>query len=70
MTLDFSDRRVLVTGASTGIGAAAARQFGASRATVGVHYNRSRAAAEATKAAIESAGGRAILLQGDLRMVA
>ena len=44
---DLRGRRVLVTGASTGIGAAVARGFGAAGAVVGVHYNASEAEAAA-----------------------
>ena len=42
---DLRGRRVLVTGASTGIGAAVARGFGAAGAVVGVHFNASEAEA-------------------------
>lgn len=66
MRLDFAGKRVLVTGASTGIGAATACAFGASGAVVGVHYNRSEEAARQTTAEIEKAGGKALLLHGDL----
>ena len=42
---DLRGKRVLVTGASTGIGAAVARGFGAAGAVVAVHYNASEAEA-------------------------
>jgi len=64
---DLRDRVVLVTGASTGIGAAAARAFGAQGMKVGVHYNRSAAAAAQVAADIEAAGGQAVLVQADVR---
>jgi len=57
---------VLVTGASTGIGAACARGFGDLGARVAVHYNRSREAAEGVAADINAGRGEAILLQGDV----
>jgi NAD(P)-dependent dehydrogenase (short-subunit alcohol dehydrogenase family) len=43
--LDLSGIHVLVTGASRGIGRAAAEALAAAGATVGVHYNRNEAAA-------------------------
>lgn len=64
---DLKNKRVLVTGASTGIGAAVAIGFGAAGAIVGVHYNASRAEAEGVAATIRSAGGRAELFQADVR---
>ena len=44
---DLANKAVLVTGASTGIGAAAARAFAEAGARVAIHYNASRDAAEA-----------------------
>ncbi|MDX1547845.1 MAG: SDR family oxidoreductase [Rhodothermales bacterium] len=46
MTIDLTDRIVLVTGASRGIGKALAQALGAAGATVAVHYRTSREAAE------------------------
>lgn len=63
---DLQARRVLVTGASTGIGAAAARAFGERGAHVVLHYNRSKDAAHTVADAVVKAGGRAGLVQGDL----
>jgi 3-oxoacyl-[acyl-carrier protein] reductase len=63
---DLSGKRILVTGASTGIGAAAARAYGRSGAHVAIHYNSSRDAAEAVAADIRSGGGSAVLVAGDL----
>lgn len=56
----------LVTGASKGIGAAVARALAAEGAAVVANYASSREGAEATVAAIESAGGRAIAVHGDV----
>lgn len=64
---DLEGQAVLVTGASTGIGAGCARALGALGARVAVHYNSSRAAADAVVADIEKSGGQAFALQGDLR---
>ncbi len=64
---DLAGKRVLITGASTGIGAAAARAFAAAGSRVVVHYNASRDAAEAVAAGIRSGGGEAHLVQGDVK---
>jgi 3-oxoacyl-[acyl-carrier protein] reductase len=63
---ELSGKSVLITGASTGIGAAVARGFGRCGAMVGVHYHRSAEAAEAVAAAVRAAGGAAAVLQGDI----
>lgn len=47
MLIDLSGQSVLVTGGSRGIGAAIARQLGASGARVCIHYRSQREAAEA-----------------------
>jgi 3-oxoacyl-[acyl-carrier protein] reductase len=60
MTQTFSDlagKIVLVTGASTGIGAAVARGFGLAGARVCVHYNSSADAADQVVTAIRAGGG-------------
>jgi len=64
---DFKGKAILITGASTGIGAGCALAFGARGATVAVHCNSSKDAAEAVAQAIRDAGGEAFVLQGDLR---
>lgn len=66
MTQDLKGKAVLITGASTGIGAAAALAFGKAGARVAVHYNSSRDAAEAVAADIRKAGAEAITVQGDV----
>jgi len=57
---------VLITGSSTGIGAAAAEAFGANGARVAVHYNRSRGEAEKVAARVEGSGGQALVVAGDV----
>ncbi|GAA3087994.1 SDR family oxidoreductase [Pseudonocardia yunnanensis] len=64
--LDFSDQVVLVTGASSGIGAAVAEGFARHGARVAVHYHRNREGAEKVVAAIQAAGGTAVEVSGDL----
>jgi 3-oxoacyl-[acyl-carrier protein] reductase len=66
MLEDLRDKAVLVTGASTGIGAAVAKGFGRHGAKVAVHYHRSKAEAEAIAGAVREAGGQAIAVQGDV----
>ena len=62
--LDFTDKVVLITGSSRGIGRAIARLFAERGARVAVHYHRDRAAADATLA--ELPGGPHLLVAGDL----
>jgi 3-oxoacyl-[acyl-carrier protein] reductase len=63
---DLAGKAVLITGASTGIGAALARGFAAQGALVGLHYNASQAAAEALAAEIGAAQGRVRLIRSDV----
>lgn len=63
---DLRGRRVLVTGASSGIGAATARLLAARGAAVAVHYRSRQAEAVALSEAIVKAGGRAVALSADL----
>jgi 3-oxoacyl-[acyl-carrier protein] reductase len=62
---DLAGKAVLVTGASTGIGAAVVKAFAAQGCRVGLHYNASGEAAEAVAAEIRDAGGSVFLVRGD-----
>lgn len=63
---DLKGKAVLITGGSTGIGAAAALAFGKNGAKVAVNFNSSAKEAEEVAAGIEAAGGKAALVRGDV----
>ena len=61
-----TDRVALITGASSGVGAALALKLGAEGACVVVNFNESADAGESVVAAITEAGGNALLVQADI----
>jgi 3-oxoacyl-[acyl-carrier protein] reductase len=65
---DLAEKIFLVTGASTGIGAAAAAALGAQKARVIVHFNESEAEAESVVTRIVEQGGTARSIRADLRV--
>lgn len=65
-TDEFKNQTVLITGASAGIGAAAAHAFGSRGAHAIVHYNSRREAAEQVVGGVKAAGGSGETVQADL----
>jgi 3-oxoacyl-[acyl-carrier protein] reductase len=63
---DLAGKAVLITGASTGIGAAVARGFAAQGSRVAINYKASEAAAKALEAEIRAASGSVMLVHGDV----
>jgi len=63
---DLANKVFLVTGASTGIGAAVALALGEQGASVAVHYNASPEPARRIAEGIEKAGAKAFLVKGDV----
>lgn len=65
--MTLKDRVALVTGSSRGIGAACAELLAGNGAAVGVNYVGNKEAGQRVVDRIESAGGRACLVQADVR---
>ena len=63
---DFSGKTVLVTGGTRGIGRAVSLRLASEGANVAANYYSRKADAEATLADIESVGGKAIIIEGDV----
>lgn len=70
MAMDFGGKVALVTGSSSGIGAATAKELAAGGAKVAVHCRGNGDGAAAVAAAIEAAGGVARLYKADVTDVA
>jgi len=70
MDTGLSDRVVLVTGGSSGIGAATAAAFGAEGARVAMTYRSNLTGAKATAEQLEAAGGKALVVALDLQVPA
>jgi 3-oxoacyl-[acyl-carrier protein] reductase len=66
MNLLLENKTVFITGASSGIGAAAARLFAAEGAHVAVSYHRNQAGAQETAEAVRALGCQAVLAPMDL----
>src|SRR5574337_1007773 len=63
---DLVDKTVLITGGSTGIGAALARAFAAQGARVAIGYNESEGPAKAIVEEIKAGGGESLAVKGDV----
>ena len=63
---DLQDKRILVTGASSGIGAALAEAFAQQGARVALHGHRHHDAMTAAARHIQQAGGQAVTVTADL----
>lgn len=66
MASDLQGKAVLITGASTGIGAAAARAFAQLGCRLVIHYNASKDAAQAVAGDCKALGTEAVLVGGDV----
>lgn len=62
--MDFTGKRVLISGASRGIGRACAHLFAQHGATIAVHYHHNRAAADETLSLLPGSGH--VIVQGDI----
>jgi 3-oxoacyl-[acyl-carrier protein] reductase len=66
---NLSGKVALVTGASKGIGAGIAKELGASGAAVAVNYASDARGAGNVADEIRAAGGKAIVVQGDVSSI-
>ena len=62
---EFRNKKILITGASTGIGAELAKEFAKQGAIVGLHYFSSENAAKTVASEIQGEGGRIELIKAD-----
>ena len=61
-------RRILVTGAASGIGAASCRALAGPGTAIAVHTRKNRDGAERVAVAVRERGGEAVVLLGDLAL--
>ena len=65
---DLTGKVALVTGGSRGIGASISRGLATQGAAVAINYNKSQPQAEELRTTITDGGGKAIAIQGDVRV--
>lgn len=65
--LDLSGKTALITGASSGIGAATAIVFSQLGANVAIAYNHNQKGIEEVQRGITAAGGKVVVIQADVR---
>jgi 3-oxoacyl-[acyl-carrier protein] reductase len=65
-SFDLKGKVALVTGASSGIGRAAAQALAMNGAHVAINFHRNEAGAEAARSQITGAGGKAIIIRADV----
>ena len=63
---EFRNKKILITGASTGIGAELAKAFAKQGAIIGLHYFSSEDAAKTVASEIQGEGGRIELIKADV----
>lgn len=66
MTFDFSNKVALVTGSSSGIGAAIAKELATGGAAVAIHYRGNADGASAVAESIRNQGGRCEIFKADV----
>jgi 3-oxoacyl-[acyl-carrier protein] reductase len=64
--MEFSGKVALITGSSSGIGAAIAKELAAQGAMVAIHYRGNQDGAEAVAVQIREGGGTCAIFQGDV----
>jgi 3-oxoacyl-[acyl-carrier protein] reductase len=65
--LDLTGKTALITGASSGIGAATAIVFSNLGAKIAIAYNKNQKGIEEVQRAITAAGGKVVVIQADVR---